>query len=134
MRVIFDTNVLISAFTTRGLCAEIVEDVIARHHLLVGELVLHEFEYVLTDKFAFDQELLQVTIEYLRTFTIVPVPKDYSAIDELDENDTLILQSAISASADLFVTGDSDFLRLQKETHGIKILSPRDHWKILQVI
>ena len=134
MKIFFDTNVLISAFTTRGLCAEIVEGVIARHHLLVGELVLDEFEYVLTDKFAFDQELLQVTIDYLRTFTIVPVPKDYSAIDELDENDTLILQSAISASADLFVTGDSDFLRLQKKTHDIKILSPRDLWKMLQVI
>ncbi len=134
MKVFFDTNVLISAFITRGLCNEIVEDIIARYQLLTGELVIDEFERVLTRKFNFDKDLIDLTIEYIRTFDIAPTPIDHLPFEGLDEMDALILTSAVHAKADLFVTGDSDFLSLQKETHGIKTLSPRELWKMLKLI
>jgi putative PIN family toxin of toxin-antitoxin system len=134
MNVFIDTNVLISAFITRGLCAEIVQNIIAKHRLLTGELVIDEFERVLTRKFTFDKDLIDLTVKYIRTFEIAPTPVDHLPFEGLNEMDALILTSAILAKADLFVTGDSDFLKLQKENHGIKILSPRELWRMLQSI
>ena len=133
MKVFFDTNVLISAFITRGLCNEIVQDIIARHHPQTGELVIDEYERVLKRNFSLNPELIDATIEYIRTFDIAQTPLDHLPFEGLNEMDALILTSAIHAKAEVFVTGDSDFLKLQKETHGIKILSPRDLWKMLQV-
>ena len=37
MKVFFDTNVLIAAFATRGLCADLFAHVLLEHELVVGE-------------------------------------------------------------------------------------------------
>ncbi len=42
MKVFFDTNVLIAAFATRGLCADLFAHVLLEHDLVVGEVVLTE--------------------------------------------------------------------------------------------
>ena len=47
MIVCFDTNVLVSAVATRGLCADIVNAALAEHQLIVGETVLMELRQVL---------------------------------------------------------------------------------------
>jgi uncharacterized protein len=36
LRVYLDTNVLVSAFASRGLCAELFEVVLLEHNLVVG--------------------------------------------------------------------------------------------------
>jgi hypothetical protein len=38
LKVFFDTNVLIAAFATRGLCADLVLHVLLEHELVVAEL------------------------------------------------------------------------------------------------
>ena len=47
MRVFLDTNVLVSAFASRGLCAEVLELVLLDHDLILGRNVLREFEKAL---------------------------------------------------------------------------------------
>jgi len=42
MRVFLDTNVLVSGFATRGLSADVVRLLSAKHELLTGEVVLKE--------------------------------------------------------------------------------------------
>ena len=42
MKVFFDTNVLIAAFATRGLCSDLFVHVLLEHELIVGEVVLDE--------------------------------------------------------------------------------------------
>jgi hypothetical protein len=44
VRVFLDTNVLVSAFATRGLCAEVLELLLLDHDLIVGRKVLGELE------------------------------------------------------------------------------------------
>ena len=51
MKVYFDTNVLVSAFTARGLCADLMRVVLAEHQLFTGEVNLRELHHVLIDKF-----------------------------------------------------------------------------------
>ena len=43
MRVFLDTNVLVSAFATRGLCNELYEYVLNEHELITGEVIIQEF-------------------------------------------------------------------------------------------
>lgn len=50
MRVFLDTNVLVSAFTTRGLGADVFRLVLAEHELIVGRIVLEELRGVLREK------------------------------------------------------------------------------------
>ena len=47
MKIFIDANVLVSAFTARGLCADLLEVILADHQLMTGEFVLEELECVL---------------------------------------------------------------------------------------
>lgn len=49
MKVFLDTNVIVSAFGTRGLCADLIRLVIARHELTVSEVVLEEVKIRICD-------------------------------------------------------------------------------------
>jgi hypothetical protein len=40
LRVFLDTNVLVAAFATRGLCADLLRVVLVRHELVVADVVL----------------------------------------------------------------------------------------------
>ena len=50
MKVFLDTNVLVSGFATRGLCADVIRLVLAEHELLTAEVVLDEVRRVLLRK------------------------------------------------------------------------------------
>jgi predicted nucleic acid-binding protein len=45
VRLFLDTNVLVSALTTRGLCSEILETVIDSHELLISEALLEDMKH-----------------------------------------------------------------------------------------
>ena len=47
MKVFFDANVLMAAFATRGLCADLFAHVLLEHELIVGEIVLDELRDVI---------------------------------------------------------------------------------------
>lgn len=51
MKVFLDTNVLVSAFMARGLCADLFRYVLAEHEVLTGEVNLVEFRRILRHKF-----------------------------------------------------------------------------------
>jgi predicted nucleic acid-binding protein len=46
VKVYFDTNVVLAAFATRGLCADLFAHVLLEHELLVGETVIRELRSV----------------------------------------------------------------------------------------
>ena len=50
MRVFLDTNVLVAAYATHGLCEDVFRVLLAEHELVVSETVLAEFERVLGQK------------------------------------------------------------------------------------
>ena len=50
MRVFLDTNVLVAGIATRGLCSELLENIIHDHELLTCRPVLSELERVLASK------------------------------------------------------------------------------------
>lgn len=50
MRIFLDANVLVSAFASRGLCADVLELVLLEHDLVVGQNVLRELKKALREK------------------------------------------------------------------------------------
>jgi predicted nucleic acid-binding protein len=110
VKVFFDTNVLVSAFTTRGLSADLMRLVIAQHELLTGEVNLAEFRRVLRDRFR------------------VP-PADISALERQLREHTVVARPA--ALSDIRVTGDKDLLAIAKAA-PLPVLDPRGCWDRLR--
>ena len=65
MKVCLDSNVLVSAFATRGLSADVLRVVLAEHELLVPVVVLAEVERVLREKLQLPEASLVVAKQVL---------------------------------------------------------------------
>lgn len=130
MRVFLDTNVLVSATATRGLCADVLREVFASHHLIVSSPLFKELRRVLGKKFGVAQDLVNDFIGLLQQDTILAEPGKPLRVDLRDKDDVPILASALSGKADIFVTGDKELLQLGR-VGNIEILSPRQFWERL---
>jgi len=132
MKIFADTNVLVSAFTARGLCADLLEVILADHQLMTGEYVLNELERVLSTKLNVPEQKVLAAIQFLRKHYVEQIPDGPSEYKVRDEDDRWVLESAIRAKADILVTGDKDLLELSKKVEQLKIISPRGFWELLQ--
>lgn len=74
MRVFFDNNVLVSAYTTRDICADILRYILTEHDLLTGGVNLVELRRVLRDRFHASPELIETVDAKLQDQTIIPNP------------------------------------------------------------
>lgn len=66
MRVFLDTNVLVAAFATRGLCADVLRAVLTQHDLLISEVVLAELRNVLPRKLGLPLATVQEIVSFLQ--------------------------------------------------------------------
>lgn len=130
MRVVFDTNIYVSAFVIqRGLAEKAMLRVIeGEDALLISKDILDELLSTLARKFSRDtDELSRVAVvltemaETIKTESHLKVFKD--------DPDNRILECAADGRADLIVTGDKDMLQL-KDYKGIKIISLRSYLEI----
>lgn len=131
MRVFLDTNVLVSAFATRGLCADLLRHVLAEHDLLVSEVVLKELLKVLRGKIKLPSATIEETERFLRQHEVIPEPAAPSEIPVRDPDDRWVLASAIEGNAEVLVTGDQDLLVVADEA-PLLIVDPRGFWTLMR--
>jgi uncharacterized protein len=131
VRVFLDTNVLVSAFASRGLCAEVLELVLLDHDLILGRNVLREFEKALREKVKLPVVRSAEIIDFVSSEAIQVVDKAEPAIANVDAADALVLGEALAGHAESFVTGDAALLRLAA-VGAFKIVSPRQFWEVLR--
>ena len=131
MRIFFDTNVLLSAYLTRGLCADLLRFVLTRHELLTGEVNLAELRKVLKEKFHATSEQIEDVESELREQSIIPRPSVPFDLKIRDPDDGWVLASAIKGEANMLVTGDRDLLDIVKLS-PIPIVDPRGCWELLR--
>ena len=131
MRIFFDTNVLVSAFATRGLCADLFSYVLLEHGLVVGEVVLVELRRALRDRIKVPRTLIEEVDDLLREATLVPKPKEHLKLGISDPDDEWIVASAVAGRADVLVTGDSALLEAAPRA-PLPVLSPRGLWDVLR--
>ena len=123
MRVCLDTNVLVAAFATRGLCADVFRTVAAEHDLVLGEVMLTELRRALKTKLRLPEEGIAAVEAVL-----ADAPSD---VEIRDPEDQWILATAVAGSADVLVTGDQDLLAVHG-TAPLPILDPRAFWEMLR--
>ncbi len=131
MKVFLDTNVLVSAYTARGICADLLRYILAEHELLTGEVNLVELRQVLRDRFHASPELIATVEAELRDETIVPKPAKPSSLPIGDPDDRWVLASAVDGNADVLVTGDQDLLAVARQA-PLAIVDPRGCWDRLR--
>ncbi len=131
MRVFLDTNVLVSAYTARGICADLMRHILSEHELLTGAVNLVELRRVLQTRFKAPPDLIAAVESELRDETIIPKPAKPSPILVRDPDDRWVLASAVAGDADLLVTGDKDLLTVARQS-PVPIVDPRGCWERLR--
>lgn len=135
MRAFQDTNALLSAFFGRGLCADLLQQLIEspRHEILVGEPAMREFVGVARKKFRVaDADLAYIFEVCARQIRVAKARKPYAIViaGVPDPDDIPILACALAARADHFVTPDKALLDIG-QIEAMAIVSPRQAWQML---
>jgi putative PIN family toxin of toxin-antitoxin system len=116
MKVVIDTNVLVSAALKDRIPEEVILFVASRADVqwMVSPEILAEYKEVLSrSKFALPQEIRRKWFDVLDTFTTV-VEVDVVLDFPRDRQDAKFLACALATNADFFITGDRDFSQAQK--------------------
>jgi uncharacterized protein len=128
MKAVFDTNVLIAAFLTDGLCAKLL--LRARRNefsLILCPFILQEFQKFLQVKIKASNQEIEMAVNLLKeAASEINQPSFFSGIERIcrDADDDNILKCALASESDYLVTGDDDLLTLHK--YGkTKIIKPR---------
>jgi len=124
-----DTNVLVAAFATRGLCADVIRTVLAEHELLLSDGVLEELVRVLAGKIGVPEETAQDIGAFLRSSASVmeESPTSPPPVGLRDPDDEAVLGAARAMGADVLVTGDKDLLEAPV-VPGLRIVDLRGFW------
>ena len=129
MRIVLDTNVLVSALITKGTPPNLLYEAWSRgeFQLVTSRVQIAELTRVLA------YERLRPYIEPTEAQTIAEtIDAAAIVVEELpdvrlspDPDDNAILAAAIAAAANLIVTGDRSHLLDLESVEGIPIVTPR---------
>lgn len=131
MRLVLDTNVVVSGLLWRGSPRQVIEA--GRQGMAAffsSAILLDELASVLKrDKFSALLTSRKVTPSLLMRrygmFATLVDPAPVEHVVQTDEDDDHVVATALGARADAIVTGDRDLLRLHP-CQGIRILDPVD--------
>ena len=131
MKVMVDTNVIISAVLFPGsIPAQAFEKVLKDHRLVLCSQIIEELLAIFEKKFSNKLAGLKLFIANL-SYEMVDTPTNIARDDYpdiRDEADLPILAAAINANVNVFISGDKDFLSIQdgENRSALTILSPKE--------
>ena len=130
MKIVLDANVVVAAFTSRGLCESILELCFHSHEIVLSRELLEEILRNLRQKIKLPggivEDISRLLREHASIISPIPLATDLCG----DPDDVKISGLAVAAHADCIVTGDKDLLVL-KRFQGIPILTPRSFSNML---
>jgi putative PIN family toxin of toxin-antitoxin system len=124
VRILLDSNVLLAAFGTHGLCEALVEVCLERHVLVCSDHILAELERYLASKFGVPAREVREIVRFVREHSEVVEPSAVPKGACPDPGDLPVLGTAVSGSVDLLATGDAALLAL-KSYEGTPIVTVR---------
>lgn len=132
LRIVIDTNVLVSAIVYGGIPKQILSLVLDEN--LVGattRVLMAELIDVLSKKFHFSPQKLADAESLIQdSFLILQPERIISLLD--DDDDNRVLEAAVAGACDYIVTGDKDLLRL-KQFKGIAIVTAAGFLKVIDI-
>ncbi len=125
MKVVFDTNVYVSALAIPGGAAEraVRSAIGGAFDLVISRPILEEVLGVLSRKFSREPEELARAAIFLSSLAELVTPAGRETVFA-DDADNRILECAVAGRADFIVTGDHEVLAL-RSWQGIEIVSLR---------
>jgi len=127
MRIMLDTNILISAFVFKSIVMNnIIRLLGEQFSLVLCSFIIDELHNVVESKFpdksdALEDFLRELPFEFI--YSPKSLPEDLGFIIR-DKDDEYVLYSAVLADVDILVTGDKDYYEVEIERP--EILSPID--------
>ena len=127
MRVVFDTNIYISALIFPGSQAEkaILKIIEGKDTLILSREIIKEILSVLSKKFSKDREAISRVAVNLSEMGELVEPSEKTDILE-DRADNRILECAAAGNAEIIVTGDKAMLKL-KRYGNTRIISLKEY-------
>jgi len=127
VKVVFDTNILVSALVFPGGRGEaalrcIIEE---QDQLVLSKPILDELLGILARKFSRDPEELAHVAVFLTDLSVLAKPRRRLHVLK-DEPDNRILECALAGRAEAIVTGDQALLAL-REYKSVHLISLRDY-------
>ncbi len=131
MRVVLDTNVLLAASATHGLCQALVTLVFREHVVVLSEHILGEVATHERGKFKATRRQTDAVLAALRANSEIVALAAVPPGTVRDKDDLPVLGTAVAGSAAVIVTGDQELLALGM-FRGIALLSPRGFYDRLR--
>ena len=127
MKIVCDTNVLISGLLFGGNCRAIIGLVSeGRIDGFTTNALVAELEGVLLrPKFGLEANQVTAIVDLVRQTFMAVAPREAVAAVIDDPDDDAVLEAALAAGADVVVSGDDHLLHL-REFRGIRIVSPAE--------
>ena len=129
MKVILDTNVIISAFAARGLAHSVFELCLDKHTIIISDHILGELNKAFLKKLKIPINHLNQILNFLKEICIIEECIDIKEPACRDKDDLQILGLAVNSKPELIITGDNDLLIL-KNIRTIPIISQREFWQL----
>ena len=112
MRVMLDTNILISAFVFKSQkMNNLIYNLSVKHDIVICSYTIEELKNLIENKF--EKVSIEKLDKFLKEFPFEIVYSPIEVKDKLfqirDEDDYIILHTAIVENIDVFITGDKDF-------------------------
>jgi putative PIN family toxin of toxin-antitoxin system len=131
VKTILDTNVIIAAFASRGICHAVFDLCLDRCEIVVSEEILREVLTNLNDKIKLPLPQCESIVSYLRESCFISGIDDLDASLCTDKSDIHILGLVQRSLVEYVITGDKDLLDLVKYKSA-KIITPREFWTLLK--
>lgn len=129
MKLILDSNVIVSAFAARGVCSSLFEILMMTDKIITSKDILAEVSRILKNKIKMPKKEVADIIDYLSENTQVLNYKPFEKQVCRDRDDDKVLALALSNNVRIVITGDKDLLDLKKYK-SVSLLSPKEFWKM----
>ena len=129
MKVMLDTNILVSAFVFKSkIMNEFIYKISNEHEIIICSYTIYELRKLIKTKFKINEKILN---NFLNEFPFILVNSPANIKEKLfeirDKNDYIILHTAIIENIDIFITGDKDFYDIKIDKP--KIMTVKDFLK-----
>ena len=126
MRVVLDTNVLLSALAFPGSKPDRVLQRIRQGEvaLFLSAFIPAELERILRDKFRFTTRQTDERVAVIRRMATLVEPTERIALVVAKDDDNRILECAVAAHADYLLMGDKEHLLPLRSIGATQIVTP----------
>ena len=134
MKIVLDTNVLVSALIKKGKPRNLLFAILRRHELVLSKGILEEFAETAADpkvrKYVSEQDVARLLKDIMNAVKIVRVRSNFKVVEE-DPDDDIVLRTCYDGKAKYVVSGDRHLLAL-RTFRSIRIVTIDEMLKILK--